>query len=206
MEKIIDYIKQRYHPLSILVYGSFADGTNNEHSDFDALVISKNNEKYHDDAFVDGIQLDVFVYPISYIEEKAWNCSEFIQLADSRVVFDTNEQGMWLKDQVLDYIKRLPCKTAEEVRTEVEWCKKMLLRTQRKDAEGMFRWHWLLTESLEIFCDAVRHPYLGPKKSMRWMEKQYPEAYACYAKALFELKIPALEVWIVCLERHISEE
>ena len=38
-----------------------------------------------------------------------------------------------------------------------EGCKKMLLRTLRSDAEGLYRWHWVLIDSLEIFCDAV-HP------------------------------------------------
>lgn len=35
MDKIINYICQKYEPLSIIVYGSYADGSNNENSDFD---------------------------------------------------------------------------------------------------------------------------------------------------------------------------
>lgn len=37
--EIIEYLKEKYQPLALIVYGSFADGTNNAHSDFDALVI-----------------------------------------------------------------------------------------------------------------------------------------------------------------------
>lgn len=206
MEKIISYIREKYAPVSILVYGSFSDGSNNEHSDFDAVVISSNHARCHDDAFVDGVQLDVFVYPISWLESEKWEPADFIQLMDSKVVYDTNEYGASLKQQVTAYVQSISCKEKEEIRTEVEWCKKMLLRTRRNDAEGMFRWHWLLIESLEIFCDAVGHPYFGPKKSLRWMERQYPEAYTCYKNALFRFETAALESWIDYLEQCINSQ
>ena len=48
LEKIIEYIKQKYNPLSIILYGSYANGTNNLNSDFDALVISYDHEQFHD--------------------------------------------------------------------------------------------------------------------------------------------------------------
>ena len=40
----------------------------------------------------------------------------------------------------------------------------MLNRVKRSDCEGMFRWHWVLVDSLEIFCDIMKQPYWGPKK------------------------------------------
>ena len=39
LEQIIEYIKRNYNPISIILYGSYADGTNNLNSDFDSLVI-----------------------------------------------------------------------------------------------------------------------------------------------------------------------
>ena len=38
-EKILKYIKDKYNPISIFVYGSFNKGTNNQNSDFDSLII-----------------------------------------------------------------------------------------------------------------------------------------------------------------------
>ena len=69
MHHIIEYIKQKYDPCSIILYGSYADGTNNLNSDFDALVLSYNYEQFHDTSFVNGVQLDLFVYPVSYFDE-----------------------------------------------------------------------------------------------------------------------------------------
>ena len=59
-DKIIDYLKKTYQPESIIVYGSFADGSANLNSDFDTLIIA-GKEKLHDSSFVDGVVLDVFI-------------------------------------------------------------------------------------------------------------------------------------------------
>lgn len=195
MEKIIEYIKQYYEPLSIIIYGSYSDGSKNEHSDFDALVISKSHKKYHDVSFVDGIQLDVFIYPYTYFDYEI-NCEEFIQIFDGKIIMDTNEYGKSLKNLVLEYINNVPCKSRKEIESQIEWCNKMLLRTKRNDEEGMFRWHWMLVDSLEIFYDAMNCHYWGPKKSLKWMKKQHPEAFECYTNALFNFNSITLENWI----------
>lgn len=69
MERVIKYIKDKYNPLCIILYGSYADGTNNLNSDFDALVIAADPEQFHDTSFVDGVPLDVFVYPRCTLKE-----------------------------------------------------------------------------------------------------------------------------------------
>lgn len=63
MEALLRYLRQTYQPLSILVYGSYANGTNGPASDFDALVITREGREFHNTSVVDGIRLDVFVYP-----------------------------------------------------------------------------------------------------------------------------------------------
>lgn len=76
----------------------------------------------------------------------------------------------------------------------------MFLRSQRGDAEGLFRRHWLLIDSLEIFCDTAGRLYEGPKKSLLWMERERPEAYALYEEALRSPEDGALERWVAYLE------
>ena len=199
MNEIVEYIKNHYAPLVLIVYGSYADGSNNQSSDFDALVISENHREFHDVSFVSGVQLDVFVYPASYFKGQ-FDCGKFIQLHDSEILFDTDEMGAKLKRRVLSYIKDRSHKSDEEIRNQITWCRKMLLRTKRGDTEGMFRWHWVLIDSLEFFCDKVDHPYWGPKKTLRWMETAYPEAFLYYKKALFDFDEDSLEKWILYLE------
>lgn len=200
MDEILAYLQTKYDPAAILVYGSFADGTQNENSDFDALVLSPTHREFHDTSFVGGTQLDVFVYPLSLFQG-AYQPETFLQIHGGIVVMDTEGVGHALLKQVEDYVKALPGKTPEEQEGELRWCRKMLLRAKRPDAEGAYRWHWLLTDSLEIFCDIAGCPYLGPKKSLLLLEKQFPEAYSCYTRALMDFRYDTLKAWIDCMEK-----
>lgn len=199
MEQIIEYIKNKYNPLSIILYGSYANGTNNLNSDFDSLVISQDHEQFHDTSFVNGIQLDVFVYPASYFDGD-FDCDDFIQIFDGKIIVDSEDQGKILQTKVLSYLQSRPQKSKEEIDASVDWCVKMLARVKRCDAEGMFRWHWVLIDSLEIFCDVMHHSYWGPKKSLKWMEENYPAAFACYQTALADFSIDNLENWVTYIK------
>ena len=55
-DRVIEYLKETYQPDAIITYGSFADGTANENSDFDALVIA-DNKKRHDASVIDSTTL-----------------------------------------------------------------------------------------------------------------------------------------------------
>ena len=101
-----------------------------------------------------------------------------------------------LQEKVQAYLRSRAVKSSAEIQASIDWCVKMLERTKRGDCEGMFRWHWVLTDSLEIFCDVMQHPYLGPKKALKWMEEAQPESFACYKKALQYLRMDCLEEWI----------
>ena len=192
MEPIIEYIKQRYKPLSIILYGSYANGTNNLYSDFDALVISDDCEQFHDTSTVNGVQLDVFVYPASYFCED-YDCNDFVQIFDGRIIMDSDGRGEALQTSVLAYLQSNPQKSKAEISASVDWCTKMLARAKRCDTEGTFRWHWVLIDSLEIFCNVMHHPYLGPKKSLKWMEDNHPSAFSCYQRALVDFNMESLE-------------
>lgn len=45
MEEIISYLRKTYKPLAILLYGSWQDGTQDDMSDFDCMVIVAEKEK-----------------------------------------------------------------------------------------------------------------------------------------------------------------
>ena len=191
---IIEYLNRTYQPDAVIVYGSFADGSANRNSDFDALVIADGG-KTHDSSVVDGVTLDVFVYPAETFSTD-YDPEEFVQVWDGKIVLDEHGIAGQLKAKVLDYIEHLPKKTATEVAQEVEWCEKMLLRTMREDVEGYYRWHWVLCDSLEIYFDIRGLHYYGPKKTLRLMEKSDAEAFGLYAKALREFDRESLSAWI----------
>lgn len=199
---IIEYLNRTYQPDAVIVYGSFADGSANLNSDFDALIIA-GEEKTHDSSTVDGVVLDVFVYPAKTFSTD-YDPEEFVQVWDGKIVLDEHGIAGQLKAKVLDYIEHFPKKTATEVAQEVEWCEKMLLRTMREDVEGYYRWHWVLCDSLEIYFDIKGLHYYGPKKTLRLMEKSDAEAFGLYAKALPEFDRESLSAWIAYLKNMVN--
>ncbi len=200
MNEILSYLQQQYHPLSIILYGSYADGTNHENSDFDALVITPTSIESHDTACISGVPLDVFVYPAAHFDGD-FTPEDFVQLADGKILQDTDGLGARIQEKARQYVASLPVKSLKEAREGAQWCQKMLRRTERQDAEGLFRWHWVLIDSLEIFCNLTQHRYAGPKKILRWMESTCPEAYVLYHDALTRFQRDTLTAWIDYLSR-----
>ena len=203
MEDILAYIEETYAPVALFVYGSRADGSNGPDSDFDALALAADGTARHDMSFVGGVQLDLFVHPVRDLQG-SFDPAEFLRLLDGKLVWDRDGSGKALLDRLAAYRDSLPAKTPEENRTQVAWCRKMLQRAGRGDAEGFFRWHWLLADSLEICCDLYGRLYQGPKKSLRWLETAHPEAYALYTEALSRLDAAALERWVDHLEALLT--
>ena len=197
-EEIVEYLKKAYDSKAIIKYGSFADGSANENSDFDALVITKDVEK-HDSSVVADTVLDVWVYP----EEKfssEYDPDEFLQVFDGVIIQDHNGLAKKLIDRVNEYIDQTPAKSDDELAQEVAWCEKMLARTVREDAEGYYRWHWLLMDSLEIYFDIKHLYYHGPKKALKYMQNNDSEAFDLYLRALKEMKQDNLMQWIGVLK------
>lgn len=101
---------------------------------FDALIIT-GEEKAHDSSIVDGVVLDVFVYPTETFSAD-YDPEEFVQVWDGKTVLDEHGIAGQLKAKVLDYIENLPKKTVTEVAQEVEWCEKTLRLMEKSDAEA----------------------------------------------------------------------
>ncbi|MGL5416504.1 MAG: nucleotidyltransferase domain-containing protein [Clostridium sp.] len=203
--EIIKYIVKKYEPHTMIVYGSYADGSNNANSDFDALIITDKKFEFHDGNIINGVLLDVFIYNTSEFNEEI-NCEKYIQIHDGKILIDKYDMGKKLKNKVCDFIKNTPKKSIEEKRHGVEWCEKMLLRTKREDVEGYFRWHWLLVDSLEIYFILCDEYYYGPKKSLLLLKEKDIEAYNYYENALIKFDSKSLKEWIDYLKSLLYAE
>ncbi|MCR5782126.1 MAG: nucleotidyltransferase domain-containing protein [Clostridia bacterium] len=198
-EAIIGYLTKTYDPDAVILYGSFADGSAAADSDFDALVIADGLKK-HDASVIGNTALDVFVYPPeTFLSD--YDPEKFVQIYDGNILLDASGLASQLKKRVRDYIENKPPKTPEELRQEIGWCEKMTRRTLRVDTEGYYRWHWLLTDSLEIYYDLKRMYYFGPKKALRQMERSDSEAFSLYSKALKEFDRDSLSEWTEYLKK-----
>ena len=98
-KQILEYLINTYNPEAIITYGSFADGTANANSDFDALVIA-NSSVAHDETVVGGITLDVFIYPAE-IDIENIDMDDFIQIHDGKIEPDKNGIAAGLKEKLV---------------------------------------------------------------------------------------------------------
>lgn len=198
MDEILNYLREKYTPTGIIVYGSFANGTNGENSDFDALAMTNKDDisdYLHDHCVVAGVTLDVHIYPERYFTGKI-EYEDFIQVFDGRIMLDENGTAQKLKDAVNRYIDSIPPKTPAENEQNVSWCEKLLLRGQRGDAEGFYRLHLLLTESLEIYADLQGWYYFGPKKTLLRMKTEDGESYRRYEAAVRGFDAEDIRQWV----------
>lgn len=196
--KIIEYLINKYEPHTIILYGSYADGTNNDYSDFDALIITDKNGVLHDGNEVEGVKLDIFIYNTSDIV-KDINYEKYVQLYDGEIIIDKYGIGNNLKVKVIEHLRNTYIKSNEEKEHHIQWCEKMLLRTKRDDIEGYYRWHWLLVDSLEIYFILCDEYYFGPKKSLLKLKKKNLEAFNYYNNALTKFDLESLRQWITYL-------
>ena len=200
MHDILTTLAAEYDPIAIIVYGSFADGTHNLFSDFDALLVTADGERRHDDRFVDFTQLDVFVHPLSDFQGE-YDPAEYARIYGGQILLDRDGVAAALLERVTQWVDSRAKKTQEELGFNVSWCEKMLRRAERTDAEGCFRRHWLLVESLEIYTELRGWPYLGPKKALAQLEKKDRAVFALYEKALTQNEYASLAAWV----EHIRE-
>lgn len=203
--RILEYLINEYNPSSIIIYGSFADETNDERSDFDALVISNDSYKKHDDSVIDTTELDVFIYSKGYFLDKdKYDVREFLQIQNGLLLLDRDGMGAKLLQDVESYITKYEPKSITEKQTEISWCKKMLQRIERGNTEGLYRWHWLLVDSLEIYFDLKDQMYLGPKKSLDLLYRYDKKGFEIYNEALSIREVNSLRKWIHYLEQSAN--
>lgn len=200
MDTIIEYIKTKYHPSVLIIYGSFADGSNNANSDFDAFAIADAAAELHDGSIVDGTKMDLFVYPEAKFKGET-NWADFPQLYEGKIAVDTDGLAEKIVAGVNSCIDSKPKKTHSEKCFSIEWCEKMMSRIPGNDTEGFFRLHWLLVDSLEIYYDLLDITYPGPKKGLRKMSKIDPEGYALYEQALRSSSYDHLKQWTEYLRK-----
>lgn len=202
-KKILEYLTNEYEPSAIIVYGSFANDKNDEFSDFDALLIRDQSSKTHDNRVLDNTELDVFIYPRSYFSDE-YDINEILQIHNGSLFLDKDGIGAKLLQEVNSYFSQYENKSMAEKQGDISWCEKMLKRIERRNTEGLYRWHCLLTESLEIYFDLKDERYPGPKKGLDLLSKYDRKGFEIYEEALKFQDIDSLKKWIAYLKNTLD--
>ena len=73
------------------------------------------------------------------------------------------------------------------------------------DAEGAFRRHWLLVDSLEIYTELRAWRYLGPKKALRQLREKDRASFQLYEAALTRDDPDDLAAWVAEIRKRYDK-
>jgi len=182
LNAICDQLIKESHAHTILLYGSRADGTERQDSDYDIAAFSASDAISRDTRIIQGEFLDVFLYPEAVLKHAT---EDHLKLRQSVVLVQRNREA----DEFLAALesihqrgpKALP---DDEILARKTWAWKMAQRLERGDIEGNYRRVWLLTALLEDYFVIRGRWFEGPKKSLHWLKEHDSRAYAAFESAL----------------------
>ena len=191
-DEIIRYLTETYHPLALLIYGSYQRGDQDDFSDFDCMIIVDKKEKKHDDTLFGNTQLDCFIFTVE--ETQADDIDTFLTAYDSEIVYD-NGVGSALKQRVQQYVREHTTMDAEEKEFIVSWFKKTLRRMEKEDDEGNYRAVLLLWESLTDYFLLRDIFYFGSKWAVTQLKENDIVGYNLYHKAITDKTLSSIKEW-----------
>jgi predicted nucleotidyltransferase len=181
MQSAKEYLIKKYDCHSIILYGSFANGSYTEESDIDLICFCDNPTKENDTAVFNDRRLDAWIYKTEMMND----CTQFLHAIGGKILLDERNLCTGFLNDIDKHFKNGP-KQISLVQKEFlkSWLQKMLNRAKKGDIEGNFRYHWMLNDSLEIYFNIKDKWYLGPKKSLQWLLENDTEAYHIFNNAL----------------------
>lgn len=196
-KKVVDLLQtQGCH--TVLLYGSYARGEENETSDIDVMGFRDEGKSYRIGKKWNDIYLDAWIYHVNDIPK----LDELLHLNDAIVLTEKNNFGRELLAKVVLEFKKPPPRL-EEWETEMmdTWYEKMLGRIKVGDMEAHYRTHMLLYQLLEDWFKRRGVRYLGSKKSLEWMAEYDPSSFKVFQTALSpEYDFTALQNLVTCVQ------
>lgn len=167
IQSAIDDLCGKYHPHTVILYGSYARGEPGPESDIDFACFSDDAVEQKDARLFQGVYLDAWVYPSSALEEVP---QESLRFGDGIAVVDNKSLGEAYLTAVREKIAQGPDpRSQSELRHSCEWIQKMLSRSQSANTDSRYRRTWLQFELLELYFELRNLWFLGHKKSFAYL-------------------------------------
>src|SRR5262249_9933129 len=129
LERICHELAAEKGAHTILLYGSRADGSANELSDYDLAAFSSVGRTARDTRIIDGHFLDIFLHPEGIL---ALPTKEMLTLRGSVIITQRDQEATQFLAGLEELFRSGPEPLPEdEVRARDVWARKMVLRSQR---------------------------------------------------------------------------
>lgn len=173
-QKIVEYLKNKYHPVGIILHGSRAVGKERAHSDWDIILLFReapSRMKYREEVEGEDVEWKGYVLPIKN-EEIILRCGAYLQFA--QVLWEEDGEGTDLTH-----------------RASVEYAKGPRLSNEEKEGELLFLRHKFLgmQDNEEVSYMFLRHlSVFFNRASNLWFEILHNEFSKPFYLAIPEIK------------------
>ena len=195
-DTVISYLKDKYHPRAVLIYGSYVRGDFDEYSDFDCMIIVDEKHTKHDNSVINGIQLDCFVFTKE--EALSEDLDIFLPAYHAELAIDDGT-GKALQDRVRKYVQEHEKIDQDEKEFIASWFLKTINRMRKGDDEGNFRAVALLWESLADYYVLRDMFFFGSKEAILYLKQHDVPGYDLFHQAVTYKTNEAIEAWA----RHV---
>ena len=183
LEWICNKLVAEHRAHTILLYGSRAEGSAGKDSDYDLAAYGPIDTPFRIARLVKGEYVDVWAYPEAELQRDP-NVGH-LRLRGSQIVQQRGSEAEAFLGRIEDYFLRGPEPlSAGETEARKVWAYKTLARAARGDPEGNYRRFELIQVLLENYFQVRGQWFLGPKKSLRWLEQFDPPAFRSFCMAL----------------------
>lgn len=192
---ILQYLLQTHDPLAIIVTGSYADGSYDENSDFDAWLFGRDpNRGINEMSMVNHVPLHIKIYPPISYDHLSLEWLKYF--AGAVIAYDPEGLAQRFMAHVEESLKRYPCLPPDFKKRKITGMQALLRRARKQDFAGDHRGHMMLSDSLEVWCDLSDRIYLSTKKTLRCMEQEDPESAAIYRRAMRSFDPEDMQAWV----------
>jgi hypothetical protein len=179
---ICEELRVRHAAHTLLLYGSRADGSADDASDYDVAAFAPVDASFRIARYESGRFLDLFVYPESVLNLPA---VEHLRFRGSKVLRQRDQQAEAFLRRLESLYEAGPeVLSLDEIEARRVWAHKMLSRISRGDPEGDYRRVWLLQALLEDYFQTRGLWYEGPKRALQWLARSDERTFEAFRIAL----------------------
>ncbi|MBC7540172.1 MAG: nucleotidyltransferase domain-containing protein [Bacteriovorax sp.] len=181
LEKILDFLKDKYKFHSVILYGSRAGDKFRSDSDYDFLCIRKEGKRIREIIKFENITIDLIVDD----EEIAKRPNDVLYLWQSKILTDEKGFAKALVDSTLARLSHSPEPLSlSRITQRKKQILDSLIYIQQNDILGDYRRNDLLAKLLPLYCDFAHIWDLGDKHTLTWLEKNDSKTFELFRLAL----------------------
>ncbi len=181
VEKIVGFLKEKYEFHCAILYGSRAGNDFRPDSDYDLLCVNNSGPRIREIIKLEDVTIDLIVD-----NENVLNSQQpIVYLWQAKIIVDDKGFAKSLLNTALKILAEPPQPlSSSKIVQRKKQTADILFYIKQSNILGDYRRHDLFPKLLGLYLAFKRVWDLGDKHSFQWMEKNDPQAFNLFRKAM----------------------